>query len=81
MKEPAVLAFTKPAILLGALSALFGAGLFAGVMAIDNATAWGIVALCIGFGLVIFGVMTQALWRVVTAAAQQDNDTPSEDAK
>ena len=37
MKEPAVLTFTKPAILLGALSALFGAGLFAGVMAIDNA--------------------------------------------
>ena len=71
MREPAVLAFTKPAILLGALSALFGAGLFAGVMAIDNATAWGIVALCLGFGLVIFGVMTQALWRVVSAAAEQ----------
>ena len=57
MKEPAVLAFTKPAILLGAMSALFGAGLFAGVMAIDNATAWGIVALCLGFGLVIFSTI------------------------
>ncbi|MEN0651997.1 MULTISPECIES: hypothetical protein [Hyphobacterium] len=81
MREPAVLSFTKPAILLGALSALFGAGLFAGVVAIENATAWGIVALCLGFGLVIFGVMTQALWRAVSMAAQQDNDIPSEDAK
>ncbi|MCF8878829.1 hypothetical protein L5876_03255 [Hyphobacterium sp. SN044] len=81
MREPAVLSFTKPAILLGALSALFGAGLFAGVMAIENAAAWGIVALCLGFGLVIFGVMTQALWRVVTAAGEHNNDIPSEDAK
>lgn len=81
MKDPAVLKYAGPAILTGAALALVGAALVSDVVTVENELAIGIVALCLGFGLVIFGVVTQTLWRAVSAAANPDNDLPSEDTK
>lgn len=81
MKDPAVLKIAGPAILIGAALALAGGALVSDVVTVENELVFGIVALCLGFGLVIFGVVTQTLWRAISAAANPNNELPSEDTK
>ena len=61
--------------------ALAGGALVSDVVTVENELVFGIVALCLGFGLVIFGVVTQTLWRAISAAANPNNELPSEDTK
>lgn len=69
-----VLRFTGPALLIGAAATLFGALLVTDAVTLPNGLLIGIISLCLGIGLVIFGMMTRAAWRIVVAA-NDDNNT------
>jgi hypothetical protein len=69
-----ILRFTGPAVLIGAAATLFGALLVTEAVTLPNGLLIGIVSLCFGIGLVIFGMMTRAAWRIVMAA-NDDNNT------
>lgn len=74
-----ILRFARPAILIGGLLTIIGALLVTGRIEIVSGLMIGIVALCLGLGGVIFGIFTQAAWRVVVAANQQDETAQTGD--
>jgi len=63
-----VLRFTGPALLIGAAATLIGSLLITDAVSLPNGMLIGIVSLCLGIGLVIFGMMTRAAWRIVVAS-------------
>lgn len=76
MSPHPVLRFTGPALLIGAAATLFGALLITDAVTLPNGLLIGIISLCLGIGLVIFGIMTRAAWRIVVAA--QTETTPAQ---
>ncbi|MCW5725644.1 MAG: hypothetical protein KIS81_11915 [Maricaulaceae bacterium] len=76
--RPKAVALIRPAILIGALVTLLGAALVTGRLDIGFGPVASIMTLALGVGVLLFGLLSAAAWRVVVKANEQTGEDAGE---